>query len=68
MHGVELRARCAADTNECAVLNGECAHNCTDKPVGRACWCRAGWRLRGLTACADVDECAEDDPCDHHCR
>lgn len=57
------------DINECAILNGECAHNCTDLAVGRACWCRAGWRrARGGTACEDVDECAEDDPCDQRCQ
>ncbi|OWR53521.1 putative very low-density lipoprotein receptor [Danaus plexippus plexippus] len=53
--------------NECLVLNGECGHNCTDLPVGRACWCRAGWRLSGR-GCTDVDECREDRPCDHGCR
>lgn len=55
------------DVNECATHNGECAHNCTDLPVGRACWCRAGWRRAGR-ACRDVDECQEDRPCDHRCR
>lgn len=57
-----------ADVNECAVLNGECAHNCTDLAVGHACWCRAGWRRAGASACRDVDECAEDEPCDQRCR
>ncbi|CAK1590809.1 unnamed protein product [Parnassius mnemosyne] len=56
------------NVNECLVLNGECAHNCTDLAVGRACWCRGGWRRAGAGACADVDECAEDEPCDHRCR
>ncbi|CAH0717532.1 unnamed protein product, partial [Brenthis ino] len=55
------------NVNECATHNGECAHNCTDLPVGRACWCRAGWRRAGR-ACRDVDECQEDRPCDHRCR
>ncbi|KAI8432506.1 hypothetical protein MSG28_013507 [Choristoneura fumiferana] len=53
--------------NECMIRNGGCPHNCTELPVGHACWCRAGWR-RAPRACADVDECAEDAPCDHHCR
>ncbi|XP_047540379.1 prolow-density lipoprotein receptor-related protein 1-like [Vanessa atalanta] len=53
--------------DECLVQNGECPHNCTDLPVGRACWCRAGWRRAG-NACADVDECREDRPCEHRCR
>ncbi|XP_041974246.1 low-density lipoprotein receptor-related protein 1 [Aricia agestis] len=58
------------NVNECVLLNGGCAHNCTDLPVGRACWCRPGWRRdpRDRRACTDVDECAEDHPCDHHCR
>ncbi|XP_063833942.1 sortilin-related receptor-like [Ostrinia nubilalis] len=58
----------ACNVDECAVLNGECAHNCTDLAVGRACWCRAGWRRGPRGACRDVDECQEDDPCDHRCR
>ncbi|CAB3232339.1 unnamed protein product [Arctia plantaginis] len=54
---------------ECAVQNGGCAHNCSELAVGRACWCRAGWRREpDARACRDVDECAEDEPCDHHCR
>ncbi|XP_046973357.1 prolow-density lipoprotein receptor-related protein 1 [Vanessa cardui] len=53
--------------DECLVQNGDCPHNCTDLPVGRACWCRAGWRRAGH-ACADVDECREDRPCEHRCR
>ncbi|XP_047035509.1 prolow-density lipoprotein receptor-related protein 1-like [Helicoverpa zea] len=53
---------------ECLFENGLCAHNCSELAVGRACWCRAGWRLAGdARACADVDECAEDAPCDHAC-
>lgn len=56
-----------ADIDECRVRNGECPHNCSDLPVGRACWCRAGWRRVGR-ACVDVDECREDHPCDHRCR
>lgn len=55
--------------DECAFVNGECAHNCTDLAVGRACWCRAGWRRAADgRACRDVDECAEDAPCHHACR
>ncbi|XP_050671322.1 prolow-density lipoprotein receptor-related protein 1-like [Leptidea sinapis] len=54
--------------DECAVRNGGCAHSCSDLPVGRACWCRIGWRIGAEGACSDVDECLEDDPCDHHCR
>ncbi|CAK1543699.1 unnamed protein product [Leptosia nina] len=54
--------------DECEVSNGGCAHNCTDLPVGRACWCRPGWRLGAAGECRDVDECAEDEPCDHRCR
>ncbi|XP_060807225.1 prolow-density lipoprotein receptor-related protein 1 [Amyelois transitella] len=53
--------------NECLVNNGGCAHNCSELAVGRGCWCRAGWRARGA-ACADVDECLEDQPCDQRCR
>ncbi|PZC77591.1 hypothetical protein B5X24_HaOG203214 [Helicoverpa armigera] len=57
-----------ADVAECLFENGQCAHNCSELAVGRACWCRAGWRLAGdARACADVDECAEDAPCDHEC-
>ncbi|CAH2097282.1 unnamed protein product [Euphydryas editha] len=56
--------------DECGVQNGECAHSCSELPVGRACWCRAGWRRAGPggRACVDVDECLEDHPCDQHCR
>ncbi|KAH9629928.1 hypothetical protein HF086_017443 [Spodoptera exigua] len=56
------------NVDECSFVNGECAHNCTELAVGRACWCRAGWRLApDARACADVDECQEDEPCDHTC-
>lgn len=58
--------RCNID--ECLTVNGECAHECTDLPVGHACWCRPGWRRSGAGACADVDECAEDEPCEQRCR
>ncbi|XP_039746200.1 low-density lipoprotein receptor-related protein 1 [Pararge aegeria] len=55
------------NVDECRSANGGCAHNCSDLPVGHACWCRAGWRRDGR-ACRDADECAEDAPCEHHCR
>ncbi|KAJ2938963.1 hypothetical protein O0L34_g17775 [Tuta absoluta] len=54
--------------NECLERSGSCAHNCTDLVVGHACWCRAGFRREGSGACADVDECVEDEPCEHICR
>ncbi|XP_045484331.1 low-density lipoprotein receptor-related protein 1B [Pieris rapae] len=56
--------------DECQVGNGGCAHNCTELSVGRACWCQPGWRRSGVggAECQDVDECAEDEPCEHHCR
>lgn len=54
--------------NECLALNGECANNCTDLPVGHACWCQPGWRRSGQGTCTDVNECAEDEPCEQQCR
>ncbi|XP_048001348.1 prolow-density lipoprotein receptor-related protein 1 [Leguminivora glycinivorella] len=52
--------------NECSIRNGGCSQNCTDLPVGYACWCRAGYRRAG-PQCRDVDECAEQ-ACEHACR
>lgn len=50
------------DIDECQDgWNGGCDHTCTNDAGGYHCSCRDGWELAAnVKACADIDECAED--------
>ena len=50
------------DTNECAVENGGCEHNCIDTVGSYRCSCNPGYELQADgQGCQDVDECERTD-------
>uniref|UniRef100_A0A3B4AQH3 EGF-like domain-containing protein n=1 Tax=Periophthalmus magnuspinnatus TaxID=409849 RepID=A0A3B4AQH3_9GOBI len=57
------------DVDECAMNNGQCAHNCTNESGSYRCQCASGYQLdKDGRNCTDVDEClALSGSCAHGC-
>ena len=54
-----------SDINECSTLNGGCNQVCTNQVGSFQCECLRGYRLSpDQRTCADINECAEQKPCD----